>query len=98
MDLPGSPTADRRAAMEQDFHQPDHACVVDLDAGKFGAPHSDRQRQSLQERELDVDVQALCLKSGEAIRDRQELLAYSSQVIQAFLQSEIFQIVGADLI
>src|SRR3954452_12081827 len=50
VDLPGSPTADRRAAVEQDLHEPDHACVVNLDAGKPGSSYRDRQRQTLQER------------------------------------------------
>ena len=98
MDLPGGPTADRRAAVEQHLHEPDHARVVDLDAGKLGGSHRDRQRQTLQERELDVDVQALRLEGGEAVGDRQELLAHGGQVVQALLQPEIGQIVGADLI
>jgi hypothetical protein len=98
VDLPGSPTADRRAAVEQDLHEPDHACVVNLDAGKPGSSYRDRQRQTLQERELDVDVQALCLERGEAVGDRQEFLAHGGHVLQALLQAEIGQIVGTNLI
>src|SRR6266699_1890845 len=45
-----------------------------------------------------MDVQALGLKSGEAVSDRQEFLAYGGHVVQALLQAEIGQIVGADLI
>ena len=98
MDLPGSPTADGRAAVEQNLHQPDHTSVVDFDAGKLGGAYSDRQRETLQERELDVDIQALCLERGETIGNRQELLAHGGHMLQSLLQSEIGQIVGADLI
>jgi hypothetical protein len=45
-----------------------------------------------------MDVQALRLEGGEAVGDRQELLAHGGQVFQALLQPEIRQIVGADLI
>ena len=89
---------DRRAAVQQDFHEPDHAGVVDLDAGELRGSHRDGQRQPLQEREVDVNVQALRLEGGEAVGDRQELLAHGGEMIQALLQPEIGQIVGADLI
>ena len=39
VNLPGSPTADRRAAVYQDLHQPNHAGVVDFDAGKLGGSY-----------------------------------------------------------
>src|SRR5882724_8790230 len=45
-----------------------------------------------------MDVQALGLKSGEAVGDRQELLAHGGHMLQTLLQTEIGQIVGADLI
>ena len=72
--------------------------VVDLDAGKLRGSHQDGQREPLQERELDVNVQALRLEGGEAVGDRQELLAHSGQMLQTLLQPEIGQIIGADLI
>ena len=98
MDLPGRPTPDRDAAVEQDLHEPNHPGVVDFDAGKPGGACRDGQRQTLEERELDVDVEALRLEGGEAVGDRQEFLAYGGHVLQTLLQSEIGQIVGADLI
>jgi hypothetical protein len=45
-----------------------------------------------------VNIQILRLEGGEAVGDRQELLAHGGQVVQAFLQPEVGQIVGADLI
>ena len=98
MDLPGRPAADHRSAVEQNLHEPDHPSVVDFDAGKLGSAYRDRQRQPLEERELDMDVQALCLEGGEAVGDLEELLAHGGEVVEAFLQSEIGQIVEADLI
>src|SRR5205085_5170870 len=68
------------------------------DTGEFGGPRLDRQCQPLQEWELDVDVQPLRLEIGEAICDRQELLAHGVQVVQTLLQLEIGQIIGTDLI
>ena len=41
VDLLGSPSSDRSAAMQQDFHEADHARVVNLDAGKLGGSHRD---------------------------------------------------------
>jgi hypothetical protein len=41
VDLLGSPPAGRGAAMQQYFHEPDHARVVDLDAGKLRGSHRD---------------------------------------------------------
>jgi hypothetical protein len=52
----------------------------------------------LQERELDMDVEALCLEGGESVGNRQELLPHGRQMFQAFLQTEIGQVVGANLI
>jgi hypothetical protein len=98
VDLPGRPAADYRSAVEQNLHQADHPSVVDFDAGKLGSAYRDWQRQPLEERELDMDVQALCLEGGEAVGDLEELLARGGEVVEAFLQSEIGQIVGADLI
>jgi hypothetical protein len=71
---------------------------VDFDAGKLGGSYGDRKGQTLQEWELDVNVQALCLEGGEAVRDRQESLAHGGQMVQALLQSKIGQVVGADFI
>src|SRR5437867_1759229 len=38
VDLLGSPPTDGRATMQQDLHEPDHARVVDLDAGNLAVP------------------------------------------------------------
>jgi hypothetical protein len=35
MDVGGPPTVELGSPAQQDFHQPDHAGVVNLDAGNF---------------------------------------------------------------
>src|SRR5439155_14882698 len=45
VDLLGSPPTDGRATMQQGLHEPDHARVVDLDAGKLGGSHRDRSEE-----------------------------------------------------
>ena len=48
MDGGGAPSVELRAAMEQHFHQPHHARVVDLAAGDFGLAGHYRQGDLLQ--------------------------------------------------
>ena len=43
MDLLGRPAADVRAAVQENFHQPDDAGLVDLDAGIAHRAYGDRQ-------------------------------------------------------
>ena len=38
MDLPGAPSPELSTAVQQYFHQTEHAGVVDLDAGDFAVP------------------------------------------------------------
>ncbi|MFP5233852.1 MAG: hypothetical protein ACLGQX_14690 [Acidobacteriota bacterium] len=45
-----------------------------------------------------MHVEALGLEGGQAIRDGEELLSHCGQMLQALLEAEIAQVVGADLI
>ena len=47
MELFGAPTTDHGAPVQQNFHQPDHPGVVDLDAGILRGSDGDRQGQPL---------------------------------------------------
>jgi hypothetical protein len=47
----------------------DDAGIVDLDARAANRADGDRQGETLQEREVDVDVEPLCLETGEAVGD-----------------------------
>ena len=79
--------------MQQNFEQPDDASLMDLDTGVIERADGDRQADSLQQREVHVDVQPLGLKAGETIRDRQELGAYGIEMFQAFLQAKVAEVI-----
>ena len=89
VNVSGSPAAKAVASMEQNFKQPDDASLMDLDARVVDRADGDRQGDALQQREVHVDVQPLGLESGETIRDRQELIAYGVEMLEAFLQAKV---------
>ncbi len=66
MHLAAAPARDLGAAVEQNFQQSQHAGVVNLDAGDAAASELDRQRQALEQGELDRRVQRLGFEGGEA--------------------------------
>ena len=71
----GAPSADLGAGMKEHLHEPDHAGVLDLDPGDFRAAHDDGQGQSLEEWEIDVNVECFGLEVGEPVGYRGEGLA-----------------------
>ena len=59
MEVRGTPAVHLRAAMQQRFHQPDQAGVVNLDPGDLGVSADDGQREALkrtQERRPDLSA------------------------------------------
>ena len=66
VDLFGGPAADVAAAVQKDLEEADDARVVDLDAGITNRADGDGKGKALQQREVDVDVEPLCLEAGEA--------------------------------
>src|SRR5215471_12311840 len=98
MDLLSRPAADVRAAVQEDLHQPDDAGLVDLDAGIAHGPDGNRQGDALEQRKVDVDVEPLRLEAGEPVGDGLELLADRLKIIQALLESEVLEIIGAELV
>ena len=98
VDLRGLPAGHGEAAVEQDFHEPDHAQVVNLDAGHLGAADLNRERQALEEREVHVNVEPLCLRVGEMVGEGEKLLAHRVQMVEPFLQLEVAEVVGAELV
>ena len=89
----GSPAAKAVATMQENFEQPDDASLMDLDARVVDRADGDRQGDALQQREVHVDVQPLGLESGETIRDRQELIAYGVEMLEAFLQAKVAEVI-----
>ena len=57
VDLLGGPTADVSAAVQENLEQADDARVVDFDSRIADRADGDRERDALQEREVDVDVE-----------------------------------------
>src|SRR5712672_738122 len=98
VDLLGGPAADVAAAMQEHFEQADYAGVVDLDAGIADRTDGDRQGEALQKREVDVDVEPLRLKAGEAGGDGLEALADGIEVVQSLLEAEVGEVVGDQLV
>lgn len=93
VDRTRGPSSDLCAAVEQNFHHPDDARIMDLDPGDPGGADLDRQGDSREEGEIDVDVEPLRLKGSEAICDLQEPLAYIVKMIEAFSQAKVPQVV-----
>jgi len=83
MDLLGSPAADMAAAMQEDFEQADDARVVDFDAGITNCADGDGEGETLQQWEVDMDVEPLRLETGEAASDGVEPLAHVLEMIQS---------------
>ena len=89
----GSPAAEAVATMQENFEQPDDASLMDFDAGVVDRADGDRQGHALQQWKVHVDVQPLGLESGETIRDRQELIAYGVEMLEAFLQAKVAEVI-----
>jgi len=58
MDLLGRPATDVRSTVQEDFHQPDDARLVDLDAGIAHRADGDRQGDALQGRKVHVHARS----------------------------------------
>src|ERR1700684_1469456 len=65
VDLTGAPSAELRAAVEQDFQETEHAGVLDLDAGDFGVCRGDGKSQTLEQGKVDVDIESLGLEGAK---------------------------------
>src|SRR6266700_2888 len=98
VDLLGRPAADVSAAVQQDLEQADDAHLVDFDAGIAHSADGDRQRDALQQREVDVNVEPLRLEAGEAVGDGLERLANRIEMVQSFPQSEVCEVVRAQFV
>jgi hypothetical protein len=81
VDVFGPPATHGSAAVQQYFHKPDHAGVVDFDAGKLCRSHGDGQGQALQKRKVDVNVQTLGLEAGSRRERTSSSLAISLRTL-----------------
>src|SRR5712692_6882480 len=82
MDLAGAPSAQLGTTVEQDFHQAEHTGVLDLNAGDFGVSRRNGQSQTLEQREVNVDVQSLGLELSETVGHGSQSLTDGFSVMQ----------------
>ncbi len=61
MNLFGGPAADLRAAMKQNFQQANDPGFMDFDPRVANRTDGERQSDTLQQREVNVDVEPLSL-------------------------------------
>ena len=71
---------------------------MDFDAGIADRADGDGQGDPLQQGKVHMDVEALRLEAGEAIRDGLEPFAHGIEMIEPFLQAEVAQVVGTEFI
>ena len=98
MDLLGRPAADVRAAVQEDIHEADDARLMDLDSGIAHRAFGDRQRDALEQRKVYVNVEPLGLVRGEAAGDGLERRPDRLEIVQALLETEVSEVVGAQFI
>ena len=98
MDLLDAPAADLSAAVQQHFEQPDDAHVVDFDSRIAHGADGDRQGDTLQQREVDVNVEPLRLEAGEAVGDGLEGRAHRIEMVEALAQAEVGEVVGTQFV
>ena len=97
MEIDSTPAQDFGAGVQQHLHQPEHAGVVKFDARDFAAAAWNRQRETLEQGEINVHVERLNLKSGKAVSDGAEDTAYLIEIIETFVKAEILEIVAERL-
>ena len=66
VDLLGGPAANLSAAMQEHFEEADKTGVVDLDAGIADRADGDREGTALEQREVDMNIEPLCLEGSKA--------------------------------
>ena len=98
MDLLGGPAADLSAAVQENLEQADDAHIMDFDSRISDRADGDGQREALQQREVDMDVEPLRLEAGEAAGDGLKRLADGIEMVQSFPQTEIGEVVGAQFV
>ena len=75
MEITSSPSGDTGAGMDEHFHEADHAGMMDFDSCNFAMAGDNREGQTLEQREIDMDLEGLSLKGGETVGHGQECSA-----------------------
>src|SRR6516225_5734402 len=98
VDLFSGPAAEMTSAVQENFEEADDARVVDLDPRISDRADTDRKGETLQQREVDMNIEPLRLEAGKASGDSLEALAHGFEMVQPLLQAEIGEIVGDQLV
>src|SRR5262252_8217652 len=98
VDLLGGPAANLSAAMQEDFEEADETRIVDLDPWIANRADGDRESKALEQREVDMNIEPLCLEGSKAASDGLEAVADRVEMIQSLLEVEIGEIVGDQLV
>ena len=83
--------------MQENLHQPDDAGLVDL-LQRIALPITIGSVRYPGQRKVDVNVEPLRLEGGEVAGDGLELFADRLEMVQAFLETEVVEIVGAQFV
>ncbi len=71
---------------------------MDFDTRIADRADGDRERDALQQGKVNVDVEPLSLVAGEAAGDGLKGLANLIEMVQAFSQTEIGEVVGTQFV
>ena len=71
---------------------------MDFDAGIADRADGDGESDPLEQGKVHVHVEALRLKAGKAVGDGLKLFPHGVEVIQAFAETKVAQIVRAQLV
>jgi len=93
MDLLGGPAPDVAGSVQEDFEQADDARIMELDTGAADCTDGDGEGETLQQREVNMEVEPLRLEAGEAICDGLEPLTHGMEMIQSLPEMEIGEVV-----
>src|SRR6516162_8025076 len=86
VDLRGGPAANLSAAVQEDFEEASEAGIVDLDPWIANRADGDRESKALEDREVDMNIEPLCLEGSKAASDGLEALAHRLKVVQTLLE------------
>jgi len=98
MEITSSPRGDTGAGMDEHFYEADQAGMVNFDSCNFGMAADNRKGQTLAQREIQMDLEGLCLiKRGETVSDGKEMGSYRCQMLDSLFEEEILEIIATDL-
>jgi len=69
MEVRGSPGGDTGSRMDEYFHEANQAGIVNFDACDFGMAGGDGESQTLEQREIDMDLESVSLEGCETVSD-----------------------------